>query len=300
MRAVVTGGAGFIGSHVADALLARGDDVCVVDNLASGKRENVPAGARFEERDIRDGLADLFEELEPAVCFHLAAQADVVTSVERPDYDAEVNVLGTIRVLEACATRTQTVFSSTGGAMYGECARPAREDDPRRPLAPYGTSKLCGEEYLATWNRLHGTAHVSLRLGNVFGPRQESGLEGGVVATFLERMAKDEETLVFGDGRQSRDFVDVADVVAAMLAAVGHGGGVFNVGTGVDTSVVDLHALCRKVSGSEREPRFAEPRAGEIRRSVLDPGLAARELGWRARVSLEDGLRETWAWTTAR
>jgi UDP-glucose 4-epimerase len=299
VRAVVTGGAGFIGSHVADALLARGDDVCVVDNLVSGKRENVPTCARFEERDIRDGLADLFDELEPDACFHLAAQADVVTSVERPTYDAEVNVLGTIRVLEASGTRTQIVFSSTGGAMYGECDRPAREDDPRRPLAPYGTSKLCGEEYLATWNRLNRTRHVALRFGNVFGPRQEAGLEGGVVAIFLERMARSEETTIFGDGLQSRDFVHVADVVGAMLASCGHSGGVFNVGSGVATSVVDLHALCRRVSGSDGEPRYAEARAGEIRRSVLDPALAQSELGWHAQISLEDGLRSTWAWMTA-
>jgi UDP-glucose 4-epimerase len=295
---VVTGGAGFIGSHLAEALLARGDEVCIVDNLASGKRDNVAAGARFEERDIRDGLAELFEELEPDACFHLAAQADVVTSVERPAYDADVNVLGTIRVLEAAGTRTQIVFSSTGGAMYGDTERPAREGDPRRPLAPYGTSKLCGEEYLATWNRLHGTRHVALRLGNVFGPRQEAGLEGGVIAIFLERMARDDQTIIFGDGFQSRDFVDVADVVGAMLAAVGHTGGVFNVGTGVATSVVELHALCREVSGSSREPRFVDARPGEIHRSVLDPGLAERELGWRAQVSLADGLRSTWAWTT--
>jgi len=300
VRTVVTGGAGFIGSHVAETLLARGDEVCIVDNLASGKRENVPDGARFEELDIRDGLAELFGELAPDICFHLAAQADVVTSVERPVYDAEVNVLGTIRVLEAAAAATQVVFSSTGGAIYGECERAAREDDPRRPLAPYGTSKLCGEEYLAIWNRLHGTRHVALRLGNVYGPRQESGLEGGVVAIFLERMARGEETVIFGDGLQTRDFINVGDVVGAMLAAVGHEGGVFNVGTGVATSVVDLHGLCRRVSGSEREPRHVEARAGEIRQSVLDPSLAERKLDWRAKVSLADGLRATWDWTTAR
>jgi len=296
VRTVVTGGAGFVGSHVAEGLLARGDDVCVVDNLASGKRTKVPAGARFEERDIRDGLTDLFDELAPEVCFHLAAQADVVTSVERPDYDADVNVLGTIRVLEAAGTRTHVVFSSTGGAIYGECERPAREEDPRRPLAPYGTSKLCGEEYLATWNRLHGTGHVALRFANVYGPRQESGLEGGVVAIFLERMARGEETLIYGDGLQSRDFISVADVVAAMLAAVGRAGGVFNVGTGTATSVVELHELCRRVAQSERPPRHVDARPGEIRRSVLDPGLAERELGWRPQVALEDGLRATWAW----
>ena len=299
MRTVVTGGAGFIGSHLSEALLARGDEVCVVDNLASGKRENVPAGARFEERDVRDGLADLFDELAPDACFHLAAQADVVTSVDRPVYDAEVNVLGTLRVLEAAGTRTQVVFSSTGGAIYGECERPATEDDPRRPLSPYGTSKLAGEEYLATWNRLYGTAHVALRLANVYGPRQEAGLEGGVVAIFLERMARADETLIFGDGLQARDFVSVADVVEALLVAPGHAGGVFNVGTGIATSVVELHALCRLVSGSEREATFADARPGEVRRSVLDPGFAKRELGWRARVGLEDGLRTTWGWLTA-
>jgi UDP-glucose 4-epimerase len=300
VRAVVTGGAGFIGSHVADALLGRGDEVCVVDNLASGKRENVPDGARFEERDIRDGLVELFEELGPEVCFHLAAQADVVTSVERPVYDAEVNVLGTLRVLEAAGSDAQVVFSSTGGAIYGECERPAREDDPRLPLSPYGTAKLAAEEYIASWNRLHGTRHSALRFGNVYGPRQEAGLEGGVIAIFLERMARGEETLIFGDGLQSRDFVGVRDVVGAMLAAAGRGPGVHNVGTGVATSVVDLHALCRRVSGSEREPTFAAARPGEIRRSVLDRGLAERELGWRPEIALEDGLRTTWDWLTAR
>jgi UDP-glucose 4-epimerase len=300
VRTVVTGGAGFIGSHVVDALLARGDEVCVVDNLASGKRENVAEGARFEERDIRDGLADLFGELEPEVCFHLAAQADVVTSVDRPVYDAEVNVLGTIRVLEAAAMRTHVVFSSTGGAIYGECERPAREDDPRLPLSPYGTSKLAGEEYLATWNRLHGTRHVALRLGNVYGPRQETGLEGGVVAIFLERMARDEETFVFGDGLQARDFVSVDDVVRAMLAAADGHGGVFNVGTGIATSVLDLHALCRRVSGSERQPTLAEARPGELRRSVLDPHRAKRDLDWRPQVTLENGLRRTWDCVAAR
>jgi UDP-glucose 4-epimerase len=222
-----------------------------------------------------------------------------MTSVERPTYDAEVNVLGTIRVLEAAALRTQVVFSSTGGAIYGECERPALETDPRRPFSPYGTSKLCAEEYLATWNRLRGTGHLALRLGNVYGPRQEAGLEGGVVAIFLERMARGEETLIFGDGLQSRDFVSVTDVVAAMLAAPGHSDGVFNVGTGIATSVVDLHALCSRVSGWEREPRFVDARAGEIQRSVLDPGLAARELGWTAETSLEDGLAATWDWSSS-
>jgi UDP-glucose 4-epimerase len=299
VRAIVTGGAGFIGSHVAEALLARGDEVHVVDNLASGARENVPGGARFHERDIRDDLAELFDQVRPQTCYHLAAQADVGTSVERPDYDADVNVIGTLRILEGARRHgTQVVFSSTGGAMYGECARPAREDDERRPLAPYGASKLAGEEYLATWNRLHGARHVSLRFANVYGPRQLAQLEGGVIAIFLERMAADEPTQIFGDGRQSRDFIYVSDVAQAMLAAAGHDGGVYNVGTGVETSVLELHALCRRVAGSDREPELAPARLGDLRRSVLDPSKVERDLGWRPAYDLESGLRATWEWVS--
>src|SRR5438105_6911323 len=174
MRAIVTGGAGFIGSHVADALVERGDEVVVVDNLASGRRANVPEGARFEELDIRDpALADLFDEVRPETCFHLAAQASVTVSVERPEEDADVNVLGTIRVLEACRRHgTHLVFSSTGGAIYGECDGPAQETSERRPLSPYGTSKLVGEEYLAMYNRLYGSGHVAMPYANVSAPGQ--------------------------------------------------------------------------------------------------------------------------------
>ena len=294
MRAIVTGGAGFIGSHVVDALLARADDVWIVDNLATGSRENVADGAELVVAEIREPLDRIFDEARPEVCFHLAAQADVITSVERPDYDAEVNVLGTIRVLEAARRHdTAVVFSSTGGAIYGECERPAREDDPLRPLSPYGTAKLAGEAYLATWARLHGMRNASLRLGNVYGPRQLPSLEGGVVAIFLDRIRAGEPTQIFGDGRQTRDFVYVGDVAQALLAAAGRDG-VYNVGTGVETSVVELHALCRRVTGSEAEPEHAPERPGELLRSVLDPELAARELGWRAEHSLEDGLRATW------
>jgi UDP-glucose 4-epimerase len=300
MRALVTGGAGFVGSHVAEALLDRGDEVWVVDNLASGKRENVPDGAQLEEVDIRGALEQLFREVRPDVCFHLAAQADVITSVEQPVYDAEVNVLGTVRVLQAAGTQTQVVFSSTGGAMYGECERPAREDDPKLPLSPYGAAKLAGEEYLAAWNRLSGTSHVSLRLGNVYGPRQEAGLEGGVVAIFLERMAAGEETFIYGDGRQVRDFVHAGDVARAMLAAAGRNGGVYNVGTGVATPIFDLHALCTRVTGYQREPTFAPPRRGDLQRSVLDPTLAERHFGWRPDVPLEEGVQATWEWVIAR
>jgi UDP-glucose 4-epimerase len=215
--------------------------------------------------------------------------------VERPDHDADVNLLGTIRVLEAAReVGAQVVFSSTGGAIYGECERPATEDDPREPIAPYGTSKLAAEEYLATWNRLYGTEHVALRYGNVYGPRQDPHGEAGVVAIFFGRLAEGRPATIFGSGRQTRDYVYVGDVVAATLAAAGRPAGFFNVGTGRETSVLELYDVCRRVSGVELEPEFAEPRAGELDRSVLDPERAAAGLGFRAQVSLNDGLAKTW------
>jgi len=295
LRAIVTGGAGFIGSHVADALVARGDEVHVLDSLVTGSREKVPAGAELHVGDIREDTGSLFDDVRPEVCFHLAAQADVGTSVERPDYDAEVNVLGMIRVLEAARRHgTQVVFSSTGGAIYGECDGPAPESAERRPISPYGISKLAGEEYLAGWNRLFGSTHVALRFANVYGPRQEANLEGGVIAIFLDAMAAGKGTKIFGDGGQTRDFVYVGDVVRATVAAAGHAGGVFNVGTGVETSVTELHAACRRVTGYEREPDYEPARPGDVRRSVIDPSLAERELVWRPEHELEDGLRLTW------
>jgi len=295
VRAVVTGGAGFIGSHVVEALLARGDEVTVVDDLSNGKRENVPAGRRLLETDIHDGVSRIFDEARPELCVHLAAQVDVRVSVERPDHDASVNVLGTIAVLEAAREHeTQVVFSSTGGAIYGECDEPAGEDAERRPLAPYGVSKLAGEEYLAAYNRLYGARHVALRYGNVYGPRQDPHGEAGVVAIFLGRLAAGEPARIFGDGSQTRDYVYAGDVARATLAAAGHEGGVFNVGTGIETSVVELYELCRRVAGSAVEAEQAPARLGELQRSVLDVSRAERELGWRPEVPLEDGLRRTW------
>jgi UDP-glucose 4-epimerase len=294
VRVLVTGGAGFIGSHVADALLARGDEVAILDDLSSGSREKAPDAATLREGDIRDPDA-VFDDVRPEICFHLAAQADVGTSVERPDFDADVNVLGTVRVLEAARRHgTKLVFSSTGGALYGECDGPAPETAVRLPISPYGISKLAGEEYLLGWNRLFDTGHVVLRFGNVYGPRQEATLEGGVIAIFLERMRAGEPTQIFGDGQQTRDFVHVDDVVQAMLAGGGHGGGVFNIGTGKETSISELHELCRRVTGVDQEPEMKPARAGDVVRSVIDPGLAERELGWRAKHDLEAGLRKTW------
>jgi UDP-glucose 4-epimerase len=302
MRAIVTGGAGFIGSHLIEALVTRGDEVHAVDNLATGSRDNLVPGVALHEIDVCDGeLTELFARLRPGVVFHLAAQADVGTSVEQPAFDAWVNVVGTVSVLEAArATGARVVFASTGGAIYGECERPAREEDERRPVSPYATSKLAGEEYLAAWNRLHGTRHIACRLGNVYGPRQLPTLEGGVVAIFLDRLRDRRETEIFGDGNQTRDFVYVGDVAQAFLAAASASGtGIYNVGTGIATSIADLHRLCVEAAGMKEEPRLAPERPGDIRNSVLDPTRTGQELGWRAGTSLARGLALTWQWVSA-
>jgi UDP-glucose 4-epimerase len=296
VRAVVTGGAGFIGSHVADALLARGDEVTVVDDLSAGKREQVPADARFVEADVRGPLDDLFDDVRPEVCFHLAGQIDLRVATREPAMDADINVLGTIQVLEAARrSDAEVVFASTGGAIYGECDRPAAETAALLPISPYGVSKLAAEEYLAAFNRLYGTRHVSLRYGNVYGPRQDPHGEAGVVAIFFRALAAGERPPIYGDGRQTRDLVAVEDAVRATLAAPGQAG-VFNIGTGRETSVLEIFDLCRKIAGANVEPELAPAREGELQRSVLDPGLAARELGWKPEVPLEQGLEDTWRW----
>ena len=297
MRAIVTGGAGFIGSHVVDALVAQGAEVAVVDSLIHGAQDNVATGAELHVRDIREPLDDVFDAVRPEAVLHLAAQADVRVSVERPVEDADVNVLGTVRILESARKHgAQVVFSSTGGAIYGDCTTSAPEDSPCEPLSPYGTAKLAAEEYLRAYNRLYGTRHIALRYGNVYGPRQDPHGEAGVVAIFLGALARGEQARIFGDGMQTRDYVYVGDVARATLAALGHEGGVFNVGTGRETSVAELYELCARVAGSDRTPEHAPARLGELQRSFLDPTLAADTLGFRAMVDLEDGLRSTWDW----
>jgi UDP-glucose 4-epimerase len=219
----------------------------------------------------------------------------VRVSVERPVYDAQVNVLGTLLVLEAARRHdAQVVFSSTGGAIYGEADGPLPETTTPTPLSPYGTAKLAGEEYLRSYNRLYGSKHVALRYGNVYGPRQDPHGEAGVVAIFLAALARGKQARIFGDGLQTRDYVYVGDVARATISSLGQDGGVFNVGTGRETSVVDLYKLCRRIAGSELEAQPAPARLGELQRSVLDPELAAEELGFRAMVGLEDGLEATW------
>ena len=297
MRAVVTGGAGFIGSTLVETLIARGDEVHVVDDLSSGRREQVADTARLHILDIRDPLVDALAGARPEVVFHLAAQIDVRRSVADPVDDAATNVLGTLRVLELAREHdAQVVFASTGGAIYGECEHPATEAAERRPVSPYGTSKLAAEEYLAAWNRLYGTTHVALRLGNVYGPRQDPHGEAGVVAIFLSRIRDGLPATIFGDGSQTRDYVFVGDVVRAFVAAVGATGGVFNVGTGIETSVRELWHGCTGAAGVAAEVAHDAPRLGELQRSSLDAGRAERALGWRAEVALRDGLLRTWEW----
>ena len=301
IRAIVTGGAGFIGSHVADGLLARGHRVAVVDNLASGRRERVPAGAELHQLDIRDaaGLTALVDEFRPDAVLHLAAQADVRVSVQDPGLDADVNVRGTIEVLAAARRAgARVVFSSTGGAIYGEVDTiPSPESTPCAAMAPYGISKLCGEHYLELDNRLYGTRHLTLRYGNVYGPRQDPHGEAGVVAIFFGKLLAGARPRIFGDGLQTRDYVYVADVVAANLAALAYDGDerIFNIGTQRETNVVDLLSACQAAAGTDLEPEFHDARLGELQRSCLECSRAAGELAWRASTPMADGLGETLA-----
>lgn len=306
MRCLVTGGAGFIGSNLVDALVARGDEVTVVDDLRTGRRGNlegaIAAGAELVELDIR-GVAELTAlaaERRPEAIFHLAAQIDVRKSIEDPAFDAEINVGGTANVLEAAraAGSGRVVFVSTGGAIYGEGAGqqlPLDESTAIAPMSAYGQSKYAAEGYLALYERLYGISGIALRLGNVYGPRQDPLGEAGVIAIFCGKLRGGERPLIFGDGTQTRDYLYVGDVVAAALAAAeSEVTGPVNLGTGREASVLELAEILGELDGSESfEPEFAPPRAGEVQRIALDASRAERELGWRPTTSLEDGLRQT-------
>src|SRR3954464_12067162 len=279
MKAVVTGGAGFIGSNLVDALLERGDEVVIVDNLTTGKRANVEQalanGARLVEADIRDAqaLSDVFEQFQPDVVFHFAAQIDVRKSVADTPLDAMINVVGTINVLEAAKrVGARVVNSSTGGAIYGEGKIiPAPEDHPAEPEAPYGQSKFAAETYLELYRRLHGLSTISLRYGNVYGPRQDPLGEAGGIAIFCGKLTDGGKPTVFGDGLQTRDYVYVGDVVAANLAAAGSdANGPFNIGTGVESTVLDIVEALAGQSDGPFEPEFQPERQGEVRNISLD------------------------------
>jgi len=308
MDCLVTGGAGFIGSNLVDALVERGDQVTVLDDISTGKHENLAQalerGATLHAADIRDPAAvrAVFDAARPEVVFHLAAQIDVRYSVEWPVEDAVTNVLGMIRVLEAARATgvRRVVYSSTSGALYGDTdVLPTPEDHPIRPLAPYGQSKYAAETYCELYSRLHGLSTVSLRYSNVYGPRQDVHGEAGVVAIFCGCLVEGRRPKVFGDGRQTRDWIEVSDVVRAnLLAAESDVVGPINVASGAETSVLDLIAALNEMSEGDSlaEPQFAPERLGEARRSCLDASRARRELGWEPRFDLEAGLRRTLDW----
>ncbi|MCL6553588.1 MAG: NAD-dependent epimerase/dehydratase family protein [Firmicutes bacterium] len=305
MRVLVTGGAGFIGSHVAEAYLARGDEVVVVDSLVGGRRAFVPAGARFYQLDVRDpALREVFARERPQVVNHHAAQASVSLSVRDPLGDAEVNVLGTLRIVALCVEFGvgHLVFASTGGALYGDPERlPADEATPVRPLSPYGCAKWCAEQYIATYGRLHGLAAVCLRYANVYGPRQDPHGEAGVVAIFARALLDGRAPTIHGDGEQTRDFVYVDDVVRAnLLATDRRARGAFNIGTAVGTTVNQIYrALARHVPTAP-PPVYGPPRPGDVRHVVLAAEAARTHLGWAPRVSLDEGLAATVAWFRAQ
>lgn len=306
MRILVTGGAGFIGSHLVDALVSRGHRVTVLDDLSTGARGNLNPKARFVRGDVATEAAErLVRRLKPEAVYHLAAQKDVRLSVTDPVFDAHANICGLLRLVKgalAVGGLKRFVFTSTGGAIYGGAdVLPTPETYPARPLSPYGASKLASELYLGAYRLTGLLPYVSLRLANVYGPRQSPASEAGVVAIWAQALLAGKRPVVYGDGKQTRDFVYVDDVVRALLAALRKGAyGTFNVGTGVETSVNELLAEMRAVAGGALRPVHAPSRPGEERRSVLDVRRAARVLGWKPRVPLAQGVAKTIAWMSSR
>jgi UDP-glucose 4-epimerase len=297
VRALVTGGAGFIGSHITDALLGAGHTVTVIDDLSRGRREQVNTSATFVELDITTPeLAAAFATARPDVIFHAAAQIDVRESVRDPLHDADVNVVGTVNVLRAAvdAGARRVVFASSGGAIYGDTeVIPTPEDHPCLPESPYGTAKLCAEAYGGTFSRQAGLEFVALRYANVYGPRQDPHGEAGVVAIFATRLVHGEPVVINGDGSQTRDYVHVHDVVRANVAAVDGPAGIYNIGTGVETDVNTLYRMLAAASGVTTSAEYGPAKPGEQRRSCLDTNGTRDRLGWTAAIAFEEGVRST-------
>lgn len=298
MKVLVTGGAGFIGSHIVDRLIMEGHESVVVDNLVTGKRRNINRAARFYKMDIQSWrLERVFRNERPNVVMHLAAQMDVRKSVEDPMFDAQVNVLGTVNVLQQSVKHgvRKVIFSSSGGAIYGEQEiYPAPETHVTKPLSPYGLSKLCGEHYLSYYQRVSGLQAVSLRYANVYGPRQDPEGEAGVVAIFIQKMLNNEQAVINGNGRQTRDFVFVDDVVEANLSMMGQDTqGTYNVGTGVETSINDLFRILVQHTGSYCKEMHGPAKKGEQARSVIDGTKLRHEVSWEPKADLSEGLKKT-------
>lgn len=299
MRVLVTGGAGFIGSHLVDAFIANDHEAIIIDNLATGVRENVHPQARFYEADIRDAAAvqNLFTRERPEVLVHQAAQLDVRRSVADPAYDADVNIVGTLRLLEAGLQNglKKVIFASSGGAIYGDTETiPTPEAHPAAPISPYGVAKLSIEHYLHYYQAVRGLPYLALRYANVYGPRQNPHGEAGVIAIFSERLLLGQPATIFGDGFNTRDYVYVGDVVDANLRALASDRvGAYNVGTGIETDVNAVYRRINELTEVGAEERHGEAKAGEQRRSCLDVRLAQRELGWQPQVGFDEGLRRT-------
>jgi UDP-glucose 4-epimerase len=299
VRALVTGGAGFIGSHLSEALLAAGHEVTVLDDLSRGRRSQVPTAARFVQADVTEDLGGILGEVRPEIVFHEAAQIDVRRSLADPLLDTRINVLGTVNLLQACAAAgvRRVVFASSGGALYGDTAAiPTPETHPQRPASNYGAAKAAAEMYGGVYGQVYGVEFLALRYGNVYGPRQDPHSEAGVVAIFTERMLKGEVPIINGEGTQTRDYVYVADVVAANLAAIAAPPGAYNVGTGTECDVNELHRRLARIIGVSTPAAHGPGKLGEQQRSCLDASLAASRLGWRPRFSLDAGLEATVAY----